>query len=469
MIAFTCNSDAYLNDLAELVRAFEQRTDENVSLGVYYFRSSGELTVRLTSDKFDGFVKTYRYPLGATEPADVKRLEKRYLKMAIYNTLAFLTGVILPYGCLTGIRPTKLYAELGADARRMFAEDFSVSPKKLELIERTVRTQTGLRNAEDGAFDVFVFIPFCPTKCAYCSFVSLPIDRQRKLLEPYTECLTKELRYIRSVTERKGIKVRSVYVGGGTPTALPLPLLDRILAECDYGCAEFTTEAGRPDTITAEVLRLLKKRGVTRVSVNPQTFNDKTLETIGRRHKAEDAERAYRLARECGFDVNMDLIAMLPGENFDDFRRTLDKASELSPDNVTVHTLYLKRGSSLKLAGYRSTDNGEAEKMVDYAYGALTDAGYNPYYMYRQKYTSGNLENVGYAKTGKECLYNIDIMEEDTSVLAAGAAAISKKLTRPINLIERCANYKEPLEYVKHFDTVLERQRNFWESIPCVK
>lgn len=466
MINFTCKPDVYLNDLMELVRAFEQRTDDAVSLDVVYARSGGELTVLLFSDRYDGFRKTYRYPVTAELPSEIKRLEKRYLKMAIYNTLVFLTGVNLPYGCLTGIRPTKLYTELGADARRMFAEDFSVAPKKLELIERTVRAQTGLRNTEEGAFDVFVFIPFCPTKCAYCSFVSLPIDRRRNLIEPYTECLTKELRYIRSLAEGKGLKVRSVYVGGGTPTVLPPHLLDKILAECDYGGTEFTVEAGRPDTVTEDVLRVLKNRGVTRVSVNPQTFNDKTLEIIGRRHKAEDVERAYLMARAYGFDVNMDLIAMLPGEKFDDFRRTLDRAAEMSPENVTVHTLYLKRGSSLKTEGYRSTDNDEAERMVDYAYRALTEAGYNPYYMYRQKYTSGNLENAGYAKTGKECLYNIDIMEEDTSVLAAGAAAISKKLTRRINLIERNANYKEPLEYVKHFDTVMERQRNFWENLP---
>ena len=291
----------------------------------------------------------------------------------------------------------------------------------------------------------------------------MPIDRQRKLLQPYTDCLVREIRYLRSVIDKQKKKVRSVYIGGGTPTALPVAMLDAVLAECHFDVPEFTVEAGRPDTITPKVLKLLESHGVTRISVNPQTFNDATLARIGRAHTTEDVIKAYKRAKK-RFDVNMDLIAMLPEESVEDFARSVDKAVELSPADITVHTLYLKRGSALKNAGYRNTDHADAERMVDYAFAKLTEAGYNPYYMYRQKYTSGNLENVGYAKAGKECIYNIDIMEEDTSVFAAGAAAISKKVTRSINLIERNANYKEPLEYVKHFDEVLARQKAFWEG-----
>lgn len=463
MISFSCTNENYRNDLMELVRAFEQRTDEELSLAADYALFPGEMRVEVTADKFGNFRKFFRFPYAPADAMEAKRLEKRYLKIALYGVLVFLTGRELPYGCLTGIRPTKLYAELGEGAHDVFLQDFSVRPEKLALIERIVREQEGLRNPDpERVADLFVFIPFCPTRCAYCSFVSMPVDRQRKLLRPYTDDLTEEIGWLKKRAKKLGYSIRAVYVGGGTPTALPLDMLDEVLAACRVrGAKEFTVEAGRPDTITEEALALLKSRGVTRVSVNPQTFNDETLKRIGRRHTAADVERAYALARG-RFDVNMDLIAMLPGESAEDFFRTVDRAAELSPANVTVHTLYLKKGSELRTGGYKSTENSEAERMVDYALAKLSASGYEPYYMYRQKYTSGNLENVGYTKPGKACLYNMDVMEEDTTVFAAGAAAISKKVTPAINLIERNANYKEPLEYVKHFDTVMQKQKDFW-------
>lgn len=465
MINFSCDNANYRNDFMELVRAFEQRTDEDVNVWVSYGFGTGEMRVEVCSDKYEKFRKIRRFPYSPADDTEAKRLQKRFIKIAIYDTLVFLTGVSLPYGCLTGIRPTKLYAEMGASAHDAFLHDFSVRPEKLSLIERIVDAQKGLRNPDPERYaDLFVFVPFCPTKCAYCSFVSLPVDRQRKLLRPYTDNLVSEIKYLRKTAKKKGYLIRAVYVGGGTPTALPLPMLEEVLAACRVkGAKEFTVEAGRPDTITPDTLALLKGQGVTRISVNPQTFNDATLQRIGRRHTAADVERAYALVRD-GFDVNMDLIAMLPGESAEDFFRSVDRAAELSPSNVTVHTLYLKRGSDLRLGGYRSTENAVAERMVDYACTKLSAEGYEPYYMYRQKYTSGNLENAGYSKPGKACLYNMDIMEEDTTVFAAGAAAISKKVTPSINLIERNANYKEPLEYVKHFDTVMEKQKAFWES-----
>lgn len=464
MISFSCTNENYRNDLMELVRAFEQRTDEELSLAADYALFPGEMRVEVTADKFGNFRKFFRFPYAPADAMEAKRLEKRYLKIALYGVLVFLTGRELPYGCLTGIRPTKLYAELGEGAHDVFLQDFYVRPEKLALIERIVREQEGLRNPDPGRVaDLFVFIPFCPTRCAYCSFVSMPVDRQRKLLRPYTDDLMEEIGWLKKRAKKLGYSIRAVYVGGGTPTALPLDMLDEVLAACRVrGAKEFTVEAGRPDTITEEALALLKSRGVTRVSVNPQTFNDETLKRIGRRHTAADVERAYALARD-RFDVNMDLIAMLPGESAEDFFRTVDRAAELSPANVTVHTLYLKKGSELRTGGYKSTENSEAERMVDYALTKLSASGYEPYYMYRQKYTSGNLENVGYTKPGKACLYNMDVMEEDTTVFAAGAAAISKKVTPAINLIERNANYKEPLEYVKHFDTVMQRQKDFWK------
>lgn len=468
MINFEICNQEYANDLMELVRPFQSRIDSDISLKVEYEKKGDCFSVKLFADKFANFQKIYRFPLSSESVLESKRNEKRFLKIAIYRTLNFLTGVSLPYGCLTGIRPTKLFGEIensfdkyGKTAREVFEKDYDVSADKIRLIENTVCTQKPLRNNCDKEYDVFVFIPFCPTRCAYCSFVSLPIDKQRKLVEPYVECLIRELEQTKRIIEQKRIKVRAVYVGGGTPTSIGAQLLDRVLEHCRFGAEEFTVEAGRPDTIDGDVVEVLKKHNVTRVSVNPQTFNDKTLELIGRRHRSADTYNAYMAVKD-KFDVNMDLIAMLPDESFEDFKRSVDIAVALDPANITVHTLYIKKGSALKLGNYDNTDFDTATAMVDYAYKKLTQSGYSPYYMYRQKYTSGNLENVGYAKKGKECIYNIDIMEEDTSIIANGANAISKKWQAKKQLITRCANYKDPLEYIKHIDEMLDRQYKFW-------
>lgn len=470
MIDFCINNEEYLNDLMELVRPFESETHEDMRLCVNYERQKSAIRITISSDKLDGFVKNYAFPTESKSELERKRVEKRYLKIAIYRTLGFLTGVNLPYGCLTGIRPTKLFLEIqndfehyGKSAREVFLHDYSVSEGKVNLVENIVNFQAPIRNKSTKEYDVFVFIPFCPTRCAYCSFVSLAIDKQRKLVEPYVECLIRELEQTKDLIRNKKIKVRAVYVGGGTPTSVGAEALDRILEHCHFNAREFTVEAGRPDTINEDIVRVLEKHGVTRVSVNPQTFNDKTLEVIGRKHKSADTYNAYMLVRD-KFDVNMDLIACLPGESFEDFKRSVDIAVALNPANITVHTLYMKKGSALKQAGYDNADFVTASQMVDYAYSKLTECGYRPYYMYRQKYTSGNLENVGYAKEGKACIYNVDIMEEDTSIIANGANAISKKWNKKINLITRCANYKEPLEYVKHIDEMLARQKDFWNN-----
>ncbi len=469
MINLTISNEEYLNDLMELVRPFEARWKQDLSLDVDYKDDNGGMKIRISSDALCGFVKNYAFKVVAKDDLERKRIEKRYLKIAIYRTLSFLTGVNLPYGCLTGIRPTKLYLEIQNEqekyaktAREVFVKDYSVSESKVQLVEKIVNVQRPLRNKSSKEYDVFVFIPFCPTRCAYCSFVSLPIDKQKKLVRPYVDCLIRELEQTKELIRCKKIKVRAVYVGGGTPTSIGAELLDEVLEHCHFGGREFTVEAGRPDTINKDIVDVMKKHGVTRISVNPQTFNNKTLEIIGRRHKCSDTYDAYMLVKD-SFDVNMDLIACLPGETFDDFKRSVDIAVALNPANITVHTLYMKKGSALKQCGYDNTDYDTAAQMVDYAYSKLTESGYEPYYMYRQKYTSGNLENVGYAKPDKACIYNIDIMEEDTSIIANGANAISKKWDKRRNLITRCANYKEPLEYVKHIDEMLERQAQFWK------
>lgn len=468
MINFSINNEEYLNDLMELIRPFESVAAGDFNVRTEYMKSDDVLNVNVYSDYFEGFVKKYAFQIKAKNELERKRNEKRYLKVAIYRTLSFLTSVNLPYGCLTGIRPTKLFKEIeaypeqyGKSAREVFLKDYSVSEGKVNLIERIVGVQAPIRNKSTRAYDVFVFIPFCPTRCAYCSFVSLPLDKQKKLVEPYVECLIRELEQTKELVRSKKIKIRAVYVGGGTPTSIGAENLDRILEHCHFNASEFTVEAGRPDTIDEEIVKVLEKHGVTRISVNPQTFNDKTLQTIGRRHKCADTYNAYMLVKD-KFDVNMDLIACLPDESLEDFQRSVDIAVALNPANITVHTLYMKKGSALKQGGYDNTDFETASQMVDYAYQKLTASGYEPYYMYRQKYTSGNLENVGYSKPNKACIYNVDIMEEDTSIIANGANGISKKWNKSKNLITRCANYKEPLEYVKHIDEMLKRQKDFW-------
>lgn len=362
MINLTISNEEYLNDLMELVRPFEARWKQDLSIDVDYKDDNGGMKIRISSDALCGFVKNYAFKVVAKDDLERKRIEKRYLKIAIYRTLSFLTGVNLPYGCLTGIRPTKLYLEIqneqekyAKSAREVFVKDYSVSESKVQLVEKIVNVQRPLRNKSSKEYDMFVFIPFCPTRCAYCSFVSLPIDKQKKLVRPYVDCLIRELEQTKELIRCKKIKVRAVYVGGGTPTSIGAELLDEVLEHCHFGGREFTVEAGRPDTINKDIVDVMKKHGVTRISVNPQTFNDKTLEIIGRRHKCSDTYDAYMLVKD-SFDVNMDLIACLPGETLDDFKRSVDIAVALNPANITVHTLYMKKGSALKQCGYDNTD-----------------------------------------------------------------------------------------------------------------
>lgn len=465
VLSFSHNTPQYDNDLAELVQGFFPCIvlGEGNFLKMESQLKEKEIRIEMTSDVFENFKKCWWFEI--PEDCDLlerKRLEKRYMKIALYRTLSYLSQTNLPYGCLTGVRPTKLYVELGEKAGEMFRNDFSVSEKKAQLVEKIILVQSPLRNTNDE-YDVFINIPFCPSRCAYCSFVSVSIDKQKQILKSYIECLIREIKSQKELIKFKLMKIRSVYIGGGTPTSLPIDLLKLLLNECDFGQREFTVEAGRPDTINRRVVSVLKKAKVTRVSVNPQSFHDKTLKIIGRHHTVEDIFKAFKLVRR-KFDVNMDLIAMLPNETLEDFKFSLDTAIKLNPENITVHTLYLKRGSELKVAGYRDTDIETAKEMVDYAQEKLIEKGFMPYYMYRQKYTTGNLENVGFAKVGKECLYNIDIMEEDTSILAMGAGAIAKKYTREINLIERFAHCKEPADYVSRFEEMKEKNLNFWKK-----
>ena len=333
-----------------------------------------------------------------------------------------------------------------------------VSEEKTALTAEVISSQKGIYETAKGGSDFFVFIPFCPSRCEYCSFISQDVRSAEKLVDIYVETLIREID-----ESAKHIKrLRSIYIGGGTPVALSDENLNRVLNAIDKinTGVEFTVEAGRPDAITRKNLDILKAHGVTRISVNPQTFSDETLKLIGRNHTGADVYRAYDLARG-DFSINMDLIAGLPNEDFSVFSDTLEKTIALDPDNITVHTLCVKKGSRLA----EKTENltaGDVKRCVDYSHERLNAAGYKAYYLYRQKYMAGNLENVGYTKDGRACVFNVDTMEEIADVVACGANAISKRVENSGEKIERYANPKDVKTYIGKIDEILRKKVEFF-------
>ena len=412
-------------------------------------------------------------PMGTD--VQIRRARKRQVKMALYELLKQITGMQPPWGALTGIRPTRLLYE-GLDmglslpeARARLKTEFDVSEDRAQLLCDIAEMQRGVRSVPDGMFDLYIGIPFCRTRCSYCSFSSGEIGRNGKLVAPYTQALLYEIEATAHLIREANLRVRAAYIGGGTPTAIPCHDLEAILAAAQRefpGAVEWTVEAGRPDTIDREKLIMLRAHDVSRISVNPQTFNDETLARIGRMHTGEDTVRAYMLARELGFDdINMDLIAALPGETPEVFADTVRRVIDLAPESVTVHSLAIKRSSKLHEqlhvsgAGHTQVSSEGAAEMIAFARYSLMNAGWRPYYLYRQKYMAGNLENVGYARPGKACLYNIGNMEETAPVLALGAGGITKWLFDRDLRIERAANLKNIEEYINRIDEMVERKR----------
>lgn len=373
------------------------------------------------------------------------------------------------WGLLTGIRPVKkvnLLIEEGKseeEVKKIFTEKYFVSDKKADIAWRTAMVQQPiLPKFDKKTVSIYISVPFCPTRCSYCSFVSHSMDSALKLIPDYVEYLCRELEILGEIVCENGLKIDTVYFGGGTPTSISADQLYRLMkktSECfDLSSVrEYNVEAGRADTITAEKLAVIKEMNATRISINPQTLNNDVLKTIGRRGTAEEVLDAFSLARKTGFkNINMDLIAGLPTESFDSFKNTLDKIIETDPDGVTVHALTLKRSAGLYRTGRENIKN-PASEMVDYGIKTLISHGYNPYYMYRQKNTVDNLENIGYAKPGCESLYNIHIMDETQTILGAGCAA-STKLVDENNLIQRVMNYKFPYEYINRFDELMKKK-----------
>ncbi len=428
-------------------------TDESSQKHIFTEISIGEFTNR--SEK-------------TLSPNDDAELEAALL---LYSSFIKLTSVTPPWGVLTGVRPIKLFRKLieegGIDyAADRFKNTFHVSDEKTALTIETERSETEiLRLTTPKSFSLYIAVPFCPSRCSYCSFVSASTERTKHLIEPYTQLLCRELEKTAEIVSKLGLHLESVYMGGGTPTTLSADQMSRVLGTVRRlfdmsGCREFTVEAGRPDTITPEKLAAMKSAGVDRISINPQTLNDEILKRIGRRHTAADVFRSFEDARDCGFDhINADLIAGLPGESAESFMNTLDGITALSPESVTIHTLSMKRASDLTQSG-KMIDRDEAQTacaMISYADKKLHECGYKPYYLYRQSRMVGNLENTGWSKPGKEGYYNVFIMDESQSIIACGAGAVTK-ITDDCGRLERIFNYKYPYEYINSFEEVLKRK-----------
>ena len=400
-----------------------------------------------------------------------RRAARRLCKQTLYDLLRQMTGIHPPWGSLTGVRPTHLMLEALAEglspeaAVRRLVRDYDVILPKAELLAEIAAVQRRLPAPGDAFMDVYIGIPFCTTRCAYCSFSSGEIG-DGSLVGPYMDALEREIRACAPLIAGSGRSLRALYVGGGTPTALPEKEFRRLLSlilECFPGACETTVEAGRPDTLSRDKLRAVREAGISRISINPQTMNDRTLQVIGRAHTAQQVRDAYALAREEGVPhINMDVIAGLPGENEADFARTMEEAVRLHPESLTVHTLAIKRSSRMSLENAPLPDGDMTSRMVSMGLQAARTLGMVPYYLYRQKYMAGNLENTGYALPGHACLYNVDMMEETSHILALGAGGISKRILPFEGRISRAPNVGNIREYISRTDEMIDRKKELF-------
>ena len=406
--------------------------------------------VRFPSEKLD-------------EPSEqVYHTVSHALKQAFYKAGTALLGHGLPWGSLTGVRPVKLptkamlAGKTAKQAQRELEKEYHVSPPRAALAVECAQAALGVQKTlRRDELALYIGVPFCPTRCAYCSFISSDVKGSLALVKPYLDALCREIELAGELLRERGLHISSAYMGGGTPTTLSSEQLDRVLSRVERSlpmerCTEFTVEAGRPDTLTADKLKVLKAHGIGRISINPQTMEDGVLRAIGRDHTAAQIEEAYELAREhFGGLVNMDLIAGLPTDTRSGFGRTLDRVLAMGPDNLTVHTLALKKGSRLTEEGGALPSPEDVEKMLELASSRLREAGYAPYYLYRQKYMSGSFENVGWTKPGAVCAYNTVMMEELQTVLSMGAGGITKLVDPDRRKIVRLNNPKYAKEYLE--------------------
>lgn len=390
----------------------------------------------------------------------------------LYKLLCDFTGLTQPWGILTGVRPVKLLRRLAEESNeeqavKKFEKDFFVSNEKIALSRETEHNERKiLELSKPESFSLYVGIPFCPSRCSYCSFVMASIERAEKLIEPYTKLLCEEIKQTAEIANKLGLRLETVYFGGGTPTTLSAEQLDTVLGTVNKSfdmstCREFTVEAGRPDTIDIAKLFALKENKIDRISINPQTVNDEVLKTIGRKHTAQQFFDVFELARKCGFDnINTDLIAGLPTDTPESFKNSLDSIVRMNAECITVHTLCMKRASRLTTEGVTLDlqQARDAREMLAYTQNILGQNEYIPYYMYRQSRMVGNLENVGWSKRGFESLYNVYVMDETHTILACGSGGVTKLKRNNPDYLERIFNFKYPYEYIDRFDELIQRK-----------
>ena len=426
-------------------------------------------TTKLTVDG-----KTVRGTRRMKAAEETVRLRRRILQQSYYLAAVQLLPAPPAWGALAGVRPTKISTKHMLEggtmqsASRLLRDVYYVTPERRQLaVDCSLSTVRAANLLEPTDLSLYVGIPFCPTRCSYCSFVSRSIGRRTELIEPYLQALLKEIEVSGSLLAQSGRQVRTVYIGGGTPTTLTsgqmARLLDSVHESFDLSrCIEFTVEGGRPDTLDEQKLRTIFEHGADRMSINPQTMEDHVLRSCGRPHKAEDVVRAYEEAAAAGFKaINMDLIAGLPDDSVEGFRRSLDAVAALNPANITVHTLALKKGADLFERRVTLPTAEEVTQMVAYASKTLRELGYRPYYLYRQKYMSGSFENVGWSKDGLDCLYNIYMMEEVHTILSLGGGGMNK-VNLPGGKIERFHNPKFPEQYIEMLDSVLRQKEELF-------
>ena len=456
---------------------------EQLQMALFSTNQEGEATSTLhrgnvwltatTKITLDGKTATASRRLKAAE--ETVRLRRRILQQSYYLAAIQLLDAPSAWGALAGVRPTKISTKHLLDggtpksAENLLKQVYYVTPERRKLaVDCSVSTVNAAAFLDDTDVSLYVGIPFCPTRCSYCSFVSRTIGKQTALLEPYLQALLQEIEVTGQLLANSGRHVRTIYIGGGTPTTLDTPqmvrLLDAIAASFDLSrCIEFTVEGGRPDTLTPEKLKAIREHGANRMSINPQTMVDSVLAACKRPHTASQVMDAYRWAKDVGFAaINMDLIAGLPTDDFQGFRYSLDTIAALRPANITVHTLALKKGADLFENRENLSHAGQVAKMVDYANETLRDLGYKPYYLYRQKYMSGSFENVGWSRDNLDCLYNIYMMEELHTILSLGGGGMNK-VNLPDGSLQRFHNPKFPEQYIELLPQVLSEKQQLFE------
>ena len=474
-VYYVLDGHALQNDVQTMIQVFLPNSRYQQTETV----TDGEITIR--SEMKEGIAAAMLYRRGERTAAWsmpyaaaglTEKEQKRLIKLTIYALLSQETGIRPQWGLLTGVRPAKLVSAMleegksEVDCMAYLTEDYLVMRHKAQLAYKVALAERRiLQGNRPKEISLYIGIPFCPTRCLYCSFTAYPLGQYQDRVDAYLDAMFRELDWLAAYSRRFVLK--NIYIGGGTPTSLNEAQLERLLQKVEElfhpdDTMEYTVEAGRPDTITAEKLRLLKQYGVNRISINPQTMNDKTLLAVGRRHTVEDIRRVFREARAAGHEnINMDLILGLPGENAADVRHTMEEIKRLNPDNVTVHTLAVKRASRLReeLSQHDLTTAEELETMLNIAAEYAAKMGMEPYYMYRQKNMVGNFENVGYCRPGKEGVYNVQIMEEKQTILAAGAGASTKTVDPATDRIERVFNVKSIEDYIGRIEEMIERKR----------